>query len=240
MTDTEVQDQPHHLPRSLTTLVVLLAFVMSVITLMNYGFYDYLRSAAGSFFLSLSVGFNTDVLLIGLMLGVVLLGIVSEKRLKATLRSGWTMLIPAILFYSKIDWMYLMGLPADFSLFSNGLPQIYIFLNGVVLLCASLLLRSHLHLAWVRKVLAWRGASKEDLDAAMRGNFFFLMFLVAISAGAAALIGLAAGLILPAFSITSGATEYAYLIVGLVANAAIIALFGIYIMNSKRSPTGDE
>jgi uncharacterized membrane protein YuzA (DUF378 family) len=108
-----------------------------------------------------------------------------------------------------------------------------------VLLCASLLLRSHLHLIWVRKVLAWRGASAEDLDPAMRGNFFFLMFLVAISAGAAALIGLAVGLIVPAFSIASGSSQYAYLIVGLAANAAIIAIFGVYILNSKRSSIAD-
>jgi hypothetical protein len=240
MADAASEDHPHPLPRSLTTMVVLLAFVMSVITLMNYGFYKDLRSAASSLFRSVGVGFNTDILLIVMMFGVVVLGIINEKRLRATLRSGWTMLIPAVLFYSKIDWMYLMGLPANFSLFSNGLPEAYIFLNGVVLLCASLLFRSHMHLTWVREVLAWRGASTEDLDPAMRGNFFFLMFLVAISAGAAALIGLAVGLIAPAFSIASGATEYAYLIVGLVANAAIIAIFGVYVLNIKRTAIGDE
>ena len=240
MADRVEDDRLHPLPRAITTLVVLLAFVMSVITLMNYGFYVYLRSGASAFFQALGVDFNTDFLLIGMMFIVVLIGVISEKRLKATLRSGWTMLIPAILFYSRIDWMYLLGLPANFSLFSNDLPEIYLFLNGLALLCASLLFRSHLHLIWVRKVLFWRGASTEDLDQAMRGNFFFLLLLVALSAGAAALIGAAVGLITPAFGIASGATAYAYLIVGLIANAAIIAVFGIYIWNSKKATPAEE
>ncbi|MGD0817103.1 MAG: hypothetical protein ABR986_01740 [Methanomassiliicoccales archaeon] len=240
MAGPSVEDRLHPLPRALTTLVVLLAFVMSVITLMNYGFYVYLRFGASSFFRALGIGFNTDILLIGMMFIVVLIGIISEKRLKATLRSGWIMLIPAILFYSKIDWMYLRGLEVNFGLFSNDLPEIYIFLNGVALLCASLLFRSHIHLIWVRKVLAMRGASTEDLNLAMRGNFFFVMLLVAMSAGAVALIGAAVGLITPAFSIASGATAYAYLIVGLVANAAIIAVFGIYIWNNKKTSLVEE
>jgi hypothetical protein len=240
MADHQEEDRPHPLPRAVTTLAVLLAFAMSVFTLMNYGFYVYLRSGASSFFRALGVDFNTDILLIGMMFLVVLLGVISEKRLKAALRSGWTMLIPAILFYSKIDWMYLMGLPGNFSLFSNGLPEIYLFLNGLALLCASLLFRSHLHLVWVRKVLAWRGASTEDLDRTMRGNYLFLLLLVAMSAGTAALIGAAVGLIAPAFSIASGAAAYSYLIVGLIANAAIIAVFGIYIWNSKKVTQAEE
>jgi hypothetical protein len=230
----------HLMPRAMTTLVVLLAFAMSVVTVMNYGFYVDLRATASRFFRALGVGFNTDIILIGLMFIVVLFGVINEKRLRFTLRSGWTMLIPAILFYSKIDWMYLMGLPNDFSLFSNDLPQVYIFLNGVTLLCASLLFRSQLHLISVRGVLAGRGASEEDMDMALRGNFFFLTFLVAMSAGAVALIGAAVGLITPAFSIASGATENAYLIVGLVANAAIIAVFGLYIWNHKRASPDKE
>jgi hypothetical protein len=235
MTDHLSDDSADLLPRAITTLVVLLAFVMSVFTLMNYGFYVYVRSAASDFFRALGVGFNTDIILIGLMFLVVLIGVISEKRLRSTLRSGWVMLIPAILFYSKIDWMYLMGLPGNFGLFSNDLPQVYTFLNGVALLCASLLFRSRLHLIWVRKALTGRGASEEDLDPAIRGNFFFLVFLVAMSAGAAALIGAAVGIITPAFSIASGSFGYAYLAIGLIANAAIIAVFGIYIWNNKRA-----
>jgi len=225
----------HALPRAVTTLVVLLAFVMSIVTLMNYGFYVYLRSAASEFFLSIGVGFNTDMILIGSMFVVVLIGVINEKRLRATLRSGWGMLIPALMFYSKIDWMYVMGLPANLSLFSNDLPQWYIFLNGVALLCASLLFRSHIHLIAVRKALAGRGASDEDLNPAIRSNFLFLVILVAMSAAAACLIGAAVGLVTPAFSIVSGATAYAYLIVGLSANAAIIVAFGLYIWNSSRA-----
>ena len=175
------EDRMHPMPRTITTLVVLLAFIMSVIILMNYGFYTYLRSGASSFFRALGIGFNTDILLLGTMFVVVIFGIISEKRLKATLRSGWMMLIPVLLFYSKIDWMYLAGLPGNFSLFSNDLPEIYIFLNGVALICASLLLRSNLHLVWIRKVLAWRGASTEDLNPAMRGNYYFLLFLLIYS-----------------------------------------------------------
>ncbi|HEY3421332.1 MAG TPA: hypothetical protein VGK23_12345 [Methanomassiliicoccales archaeon] len=240
MADHSSKDRPDPLPRAVTTLVVLLAFVMSVITLMNYGFYVYIRSAASTFFRALGVGFNTDLILVGLMFFVVLIGVFSEKRLRSTLRSGWTMLIPAILFYSKIDWMYLMGMPGNFSLFSNDLPQIYIFMNGVVLLCASLLFRSHLHLVWVRKALAGRGASEDDLNNAIRGNFFFILILVAMSAGAAALIGASVGLITPVFSIASGATGYAYLLVGLIANAAIVAVFGLYVWNSRRASTVKE
>jgi hypothetical protein len=74
-----------------------------------------------------------------------------------------------------------------------------------------------------------RGASTDDLNSAMRGNFLFLLFLIAMSAGAAALRGAVIGLITPAFSIVIGTTAYSYLIIGLVANAAIIAVFGIYI-----------
>jgi hypothetical protein len=240
MVDQPLDDHPHLLPRAFTTLMVLLSFVMSLITLMNYGFYVYMRSAASKFFHVLGVGFNTDLILIGIMFVVVLIGVISEKRLRATLRSGWTMLVPAILFYSKIDWMYLMGLPGDFSMFKNDLPQTYIFLNGVVLLCASLLFRSHLHLISIRKTLAGRGAWQEDLNRAIQGNFFFLVLLVAMSAGAAALIGAAVGLITPVFSMASGATAYAYLIVGLVANAAIIAVFGLYIWNGKRNAPTKE
>lgn len=221
-------------------MVVFIAFTMSVLTLMNYGFYLELRSAAARFFRAMGVGFNTDIVLIGLMFMVVLVGIINEKWLRSTLRSGWTLLIPAILFYSKIDWMYLLGLPEDFSLFSNDLPQVYIFLNGVALLCASLLFRSHLHLISVRKVLAGRGASEDDLNLAMGGNFLFLTFLVAMSAGAVVLIGAAVGLITPAFSIASGSTENAYLIVGLVANAAIVLVFGLYIWNHKRASPNKE
>ncbi len=233
-------DRPHPMPRAVTTLVVVMAFVMSVITLMNYRFYADIRSAASRFFQVLGAGFDTDIILIGLMFVAVLVGVVSEKRLRSTLRSGWMLLIPAILFYSKIDWMYLMGLPVDFSLFHNDLPQVYILLNGVALFCASLLFRSHLHLSWIRKTLAGRGASKEDLDKAVQGNFIFLVVLVALSAGAAALIGAAVGLIIPALSVASGALGYAYLVIGLVANAAIVAVFGLYIWKSKRTSPNRE
>jgi hypothetical protein len=235
MQEPVADDQLNLMPRAVTTMVVLLAFVMSMITLMNYGFYVDLRSEATGFFRSMGIGFNTDIILIGLMFIGVLIGVLKEKRLKATLRSGWIMLIPAVLFYSKIDWMYLLGLPGNFSLFSNDLPLAYIFLNGVALLCAGLLFRSHLHLAWVGNVLASRGASKEDLNMAMRGNFIFLMVLVAMAAGTAVLMAAAVGLITPAFGIASGATTYAYLIVGLIANAAIIAVFGLYVWNNKKA-----
>ena len=241
MMDERVEeDRLHPLPRTITTIVVLLAFTMSAVTLMSYDFYVNLRTGAAGILDSLGIGFNTDILLIGMMFMVVLVGVISEKWLKATLRSGWAMLIPAILFYSKIDWMYLADLPGNFSSFSNGLPEYYIFLNGVALLCASLLFRSHLHLVWVRKVLAWRGASTRDLDPAMRGNFFFLLMLVAMSAGAVVLVAGAVGLVTPAFSIASGATAYAYIAIGLIANAAIIAVFSIYIWNSKRPLPGEK
>jgi hypothetical protein len=237
MEECTEDDQIHPLPRTIATLAVLFAFVMSVITLMNYSFYVNLRSGVSNIFISLGIGFNIDLILIGMMFLVVLVGVIREKWLKTTLRSGWVMLIPAILFFSKIDWMYLAGMPGNFSLFSNALPEVYIFLNGVALICASLLFRSHIHLIWLRSKLARRGASSEDLNPAMRANFFFLLILVAMSAGAAALIAGAVGIITPAFSIASGAAADAYLIVGLIANAAIIAVFSIYIWKSRRTTT---
>jgi hypothetical protein len=240
MAECVEEDRPHLLPRAITTLVCILAFTMSIITLMSYGFYVDLRSWASGVFSGMGIGFDTNIVLIALMFVLVLVGVISEKRLKTTLGFGWTLLIPAVLFYSKIDWFYLANLPGNFSLFSNSLPEFYIFLNGVALLCASLLFRSHNHLTWVRKVLAWRGASTEDLDPAMRGNFMFLLLLVAMSAGATSLIAGAVGLITPAFSIASGATAYAYLIVGLIANGAMVAIFSLYLWNGRKPAPGGK
>lgn len=217
------------LPRAITWTVVALAFISCFLVFMHSAIYEQFRSAVASLAMASGLDLSTDVVLALLFAALLAIGLFSERRLRFALAASWLMLFPSLLFFSRIDWAYVFRLPFDMRAFRNDLDPALVFLCGVLLLAAGLVLRSRLHLLEVQGNLRRRLAPEMEVRAATDRNFKFLLLMAAAAAAASILLFLGASLLWPTISGATSGMEYAYLAIGMIGLGGLVVAFGLYV-----------
>ncbi len=217
------------MPRLVTWTIVALAFVYCFLVFMHSIIYEQFRSAVTSLALASGLNLSTDAVLVLLFAVLLAVGLFSERRLRFALAASWLMLFPSLLFFSRIDWAYVFRLPFDMQAFRNDLDPALVFLCGVLLLAAGLVLRSRLHLLEVQGNLRRRLAPEEEVRAATDHNFNFLLLMAAAAAAASILLFLGASLLWPIISGATSGMEYAYLAIGMIGLGGLVVAFGLYV-----------
>jgi len=221
-------------PRWVITGVISLALLISAVVFANNLIYLQISSGLTAFSSSSGLGLDAPVLLAIILLIVLGLGVMNENLLFAPLVAAWLMYIPSLLYFSALDWMKVFNLVVVFHDMANRLPDYVVFLNGALLVASGLLLRTHAHAHDVQENLLQRGASPDQVGAAVRGNLTFAYRIIALST-----LGclVAAGLVIimaPAFSTLLHGSDTAYMVVSVAAGVILVALLGTFIWRAGR------
>lgn len=225
----------HALPQVCVTAVVIGAFLMSILTLNNYVWWDILDGIVRNLLYSYGIPFDLGTLLLIVAFLALIAGITSNVRvLRWALRLGTIMFVPSLLYYSQIDWMYIVGIKINLAMLKNDLPEAYTLCNGIILIAAAMMLRSHVQLMKVREMLEKRGALPEDIDIAVGSNYRYVLFVTGISALATLAMAATITAITPYMYILTSLGAYSYLVIGLVCGLAVVIIFGGYIWASGK------
>jgi hypothetical protein len=205
------------------SILCMVVLALSAFVLMENASFIELQAMLKESFSSFGLGFSSDFLLVGAVSVVALASLLNEARLPLVLLFSWMMLLPSLLYYSSIDWFLSLGLDLSFGDLSNSLPGWMIFFNGLLLVTASLLLRSYLQLRDVRRNLTERGAIREEIDVNLRKGLAFNFAIIGACSLGAVVISVLVVILTPAFSDLSSVSPYLYLAVGLIVELIIIA-----------------
>lgn len=207
----------------------LLVLSLSVVAFMNNGIRGTIDPP-----LRALLGLGADAV-IALFLITAVLGAFHEKGLQWSLAVAWILYLPSVLYFSKIDWLYIMGTGSNLSTLKSDLPEVYIVLNGAALVGTSLLIYSYGELRELRRDLLGRGGSAPEVDAACARNMLFLTGTIAISAASAVAIW---GAMVLTSSLGEDLLGSAYLWTTLAGMAALLAIF--WAMMGKNVMSGKE
>jgi hypothetical protein len=205
------------------SIFCIFVLALSAFVLMNNASFIELQMMLRESLSSFGLGFSSDFILVGAVMVVALAGLLNETRLPLVILFGWMMLLPSMLYYSSVDWFLSLGLTITFGDMSNNLPGWMIFLNGLLLITTSLLLRSYMQLRIVRGNLIERGAERKELDDNLRRELSFSAAIVGACCLGTAAIAVLAVILTPAFSDLSSVSPYLYLVIGLAVELIIIA-----------------
>jgi hypothetical protein len=216
-------------PRLLTWIVVAFAFAFSFVVLTHSSIFGQFRATLATIAAASGLNVGPDALLALFCAALLAIGLFSEKRLRLAIVVSWLMLFPSLLYFSRIDWAYILRLPFDNRVFSNDLDPALVFLCGVALLMASLVLRSRMHLVSVQENLRSRMAPEDDISDAVDSNFRFLLLMTASSAAAGVILFLGASVLWPLIANATSGWQYAYLAIGVAGLAGLVIAFGLYV-----------
>lgn len=209
-------------------IAVVLVLFMSTVTFMNSGLHEAADLLLENLTAFLGMRMGADTIVVLLMIIILLAGAVNEKKLKWSISLAWVLYMPSALYYSKIDWLYILSAGNDFSLLKSGLPDVFIMLNGAALVGTSVLVRSFVELRRLRQGLLDRRGSAPEVDAACAMNLLFLARTVGVSVvsviviwGLVALVSSLGGL---------SALGEAYLWTALAATIMLLAMFIMMIV----------
>jgi hypothetical protein len=217
------------MPRAITWAIVAFAFAFSFLVFAHSALYGQFRSAVAALAAASGLSLSTDFLLLLLCAILLAVGLFYERSLRLSIAVSWLMLFPSLLYFSRIDWAYIFGLPFDNRAFSNDLDPAFVFLCGVVLLAAGLVLRSRLHMLDLQANLRRRLAPEEEIEAATESNFSFLLLLTAGAAAASIALFIGASLLWPWISGAASGMEYAYLVIGMMGLGGLVVAFGLFV-----------
>lgn len=156
---------------------IVVASAVSAFTFLRSGLGEKLNLVLTDMMSLMGIGASGSVFIVFLLCLTVLAAMANEKRTKWPLSFSWVLYIPSAMHYSQIDWIRLIGASAD-SLTENPLPEAFILLNGILLICASLLLRSYKNVSEIRDNLLERGGDRKEVNAVCAKNMKFLVPLI--------------------------------------------------------------
>jgi hypothetical protein len=226
--------------RSWVSMLSIIVLALSAFVLMNNASFIELQAMIKESFSSFGLGFSSDFLLVGAVLVVALASLLNETRLPLVILFSWMMLLPSLLYYSSIDWFLSLGVNLSFGDLGNSLPGWLIFLNGLLLVTASLLLRSYLQLRDVRRNLIERGALREEMDVNLHKDLAFNAAIIGACSLGAAAIAVLVLVLTPAFSDLSSVSPYLYLGIGLVVELIIITFIVRFLKYGRILRTPDH
>jgi hypothetical protein len=165
--------------RILVTLMMVLVAIISLFVFTTNNLFRVLEDAASSALMKFGLSFSMGAVLVAILLMIVSIAALSERRFKAILLLSTILYIPSVLHFSNIDPFFILGFPNDLSSFGSSLPDLVIFLNGVMIVGGYIFLRSYDQLVVLRNNLLTRGTSWNETIRAVRGNLAYILFLIA-------------------------------------------------------------
>jgi hypothetical protein len=124
------------------------------------------------------------------IVAAIVLGVLCHNVLRFVLYFSCALYLPSILAFSRFD---LLGSVIDGGLASlgGGLPPALVLAAGLLLVCTMLAQGAVEEHRALRKSYLERGASREEVDAAVRGNLKYVALAITASAAVAALVSVA-------------------------------------------------
>jgi len=124
------------------------------------------------------------------IVAAIILGVLCHNVLRFVLYLSFALYLPSILAFSRFD---LLGQVIDGGLASlgGGLPPALVLAAGLLLVCTMLARGAVEEHRALRKSYLERGASREEVDAAVRSNLKYVALAITASAAVAALVSVA-------------------------------------------------
>jgi len=167
--------------RVLVTVLVVAIATFSLMVFTTNGLYSALNEAFSKGLLSLGLGFSMGGVLVAVLLMIVSIFALSVTRLKVILHLSTALFIPSALYFSNIDPFQILGFLNNFSDLGSTLPEIIVFLNGAVIVCGYIFLRSYRQVLILRANLLDRGAARDEVIVATRANLNFTLLIISVS-----------------------------------------------------------
>jgi hypothetical protein len=166
------------------------------------------------------------------IIAVLLLGIMRHNVLRYLLFLSWALYLPPILSFSRFD---LLSPVIDGGLVSPGagLPPVLVLVAGLLLVCVTLAQGAVEEHRVLRKSYLERGAGREEVDAAIRGNLKYVAMALAASALLTALVSVATTSLAYFGESVAPAGTYWYLLLAL-AGGAVIAFILLFLLRQGR------
>ena len=208
------------------------SLTLSYYTLTRCSLYN-LAVKAISHFLSVE---RLDTLIYIAILGVALALIATTKEAYQKVYGlAWIIYLPALLSFSKLDWLTVLGFPINLENLTVSISPIEALIVGVVLVGGRTFLYFSSQLKALRSELLARGANIEEVNAAVRSAFVFTFALTALST----LIVLAAWAFLPlmetALKVCFTKAPHPYIIPSLIA-VFITTLCVVIYLKTRSQP----
>ena len=221
--------------RAWVSIMSTVVLALSAFVLMGNSSFIELQTILKETLSNYGLGFSVDYVLVGAVVAVALAGMLDEAWLPLALLFSWLMLLPSLLYYSSVDWFLSLGLDLNFGDLSNFLPGWLVFLNGLILVSASVMMRSYLQLRRTRENLIERGAIREEIDVSLREYLSFNAKIVAACSLGATAIATMVVIFTPAFSDLSVLSPYVYIAIALMVELLIIAFIVRFLKQGSRT-----
>ena len=172
-----------------------------------------------------------DTLLFAIFAAIVVLSILSERRLSYSLWFAWTLFLPAAYPYSGLEWFNgITGMELPIEPVRSWME---LFLMGALIVASGVLLRSHLSSKAVAKNLLGRGAEPSEVDSALLRNFGMNAIVVAVSCGTMALVAIVYDELFLDLGSLAERLSLGYVTLALLAIVAIVAIYGVQIASGS-------
>jgi hypothetical protein len=213
---------------TVTGIVLAVTLAMFIVTPLHAN----LSAWADSTLRPYSVPGAVYVIYAAAIIAVLLLGIMRHNVLRYFLYLSWVLYLPPILSFSRFD---LLSPVIDGGLISPGagLPPVLVLAAGLLLVSVTLAQGAVEEHRSLRKSYLERGAGREEVDAAIRGNLKYVAIALVASALLTALVSVATtGLAYFGGSLAPSGT-YWYLLLA-VAGGAVIAFVLMVLLRQSR------
>lgn len=172
-----------------------------------------------------------DALIFAVLFGIALIlcALGSESALSKVFYLSWILLLPSVLWFSKLDWFKVLNSPVNFELFATNLSLVEVFLVSLILIGGKIFFFFSSQIKDSRLELLARGASEEDVEEVVFKKIIFFSVLVIFCIIGVFLIGV----ITPFLKIFPQAwlasLPYPYFIVGLIVTVTLALCVVIYL-----------
>ncbi len=211
------------------------AAAVSAVTFLYSGISGMINTELAEMMSQIGIGTSVSVLIVFLLCLTIPAAMASEKRMKWPISFSWTLYVPSVMGYSKIDWVEIFGGISNPEVTANQLPEAFIPMNGILLICASLFLRSHKNVYETRKNLLERGGDEEEVNEACIKNMKFILPMILGPAALVAIIWSVTKLI-PSESLGFADSEM-YVWISLVCGIVLMALFVSAFLGREKPET---
>jgi len=219
--------------RSTEFLVALLMICSSIYSLLNNRIYDFFilflsRFLQASFLSPIYPFLPTLPIVILFSVSLYFYAMGRQKHLDGIYAISWLIYLPSLLYFSRVDWLQVLGLPINFQMFETKLSFAETLIIGISLVTGRILL---FYISQIREIyleMLGRGAEKNDLEHVLPGMMMFTILL----AGSSTAASLAISYLIPVFRhlLNSIITllPYPYIIIGVICLTIIPLCIIIY------------
>ena len=218
-----------HIIVSLTEIIVALAiFGLAFYVFIRNRFYNLILTVLNSIFPSFQI---SEAVVFALFFGIVLIlyALNSEGAFSKIYYLSWILFLPSVLWFSKMDWLQILGLPVNFEVFATDLPFMEVFAVGLVLVSAKIFFFFTSQIKNLRLELLVRGASETDVEKVVFKEFVFCSALIVFCAGGVFVIVVATPLLKTIVRVWLASLIYPHVILGFIVLVTLATCILMYL-----------